>query len=109
MELLTLALLPLVLLCMFLGVGLWISMSLAAVGYVAIATMHPEPGLFLATAMWDSTSSWTLSALPMFIWMGEILFRTKLPGELFNGLAPWLRWPRASRRSTSAPMASSPS
>lgn len=92
MELLTLALLLLVLLLMLLGMGLWISMSLAAVGYVAISTMHPEPGLFLATAMWDSTSSWTLAALPMFIWMGEILFRTKLSEELFNGLSPWVRW-----------------
>ncbi len=42
--------------------------------------------------MWDSTGSWTLSALPMFIWMGEILFRTKLSEELFNGLSPWVRW-----------------
>ncbi len=92
MELLTMALLLLVLLCMFLGLGLWISMSLAAVGYIAISVVHPSPGLFLATAMWDSTSSWTLSALPMFIWMGEILFRTKLSEELFNGLAPWVRW-----------------
>jgi tripartite ATP-independent transporter DctM subunit len=92
MDLLTLALLLLVLLCMLLGLGLWISMSLAAVGYIAMATAHPSPGLFLATAMWDSTSSWTLSALPMFIWMGEILFRTKLSEELFNGLAPWVRW-----------------
>jgi tripartite ATP-independent transporter DctM subunit len=92
MDLLTLALLLLVLLCMLLGFGLWISMSLAAVGWIAIATMHPSPGLFLATAMWDSTGSWTLSALPMFIWMGEILFRTKLSEELFNGLSPWVRW-----------------
>jgi tripartite ATP-independent transporter DctM subunit len=92
MDLLTLALLLLVLLCMLLGMGLWISMSLAAVGYIAMASAHPSPGLFLATAMWDSTSSWTLSALPMFIWMGEILFRTKLSEELFNGLAPWVRW-----------------
>ncbi|MDB5317034.1 MAG: C4-dicarboxylate transporter permease [Rhodospirillales bacterium] len=92
MELLTFAMLLLVLLCFFLGAGLWISMSLAAVGFVAMAAVHPSPGLFLASAMWESSGSWTLAALPMFVWMGEILFRTKLSEELFNGLAPWVRW-----------------
>ncbi|MBR0655392.1 TRAP transporter large permease subunit [Roseomonas arctica] len=82
----------LVLLCFFLGAGLWISMSLAAVGFVAMTAVHPSPGLFLASAMWESSGSWTLAALPMFVWMGEILFRTKLSEELFNGLAPWVRW-----------------
>lgn len=92
MDLLIFALLLLVLLCVLLGAGLWISMSLAAVGYVAMAHVHPQPGLFLASAYWESTGSWTLAALPMFVWMGEILFRTRLSEELFNGLAPWVRW-----------------
>lgn len=91
MDLLTLALLLLVLLVMLLGAGLWISMSLAAVGWVAMTMVHPSPGLFLASAFWEATGSWTLAALPMFIWMGEILFRTKLSEELFNGLSPWVR------------------
>ena len=91
MDLLTLALLLLVLLCLLLGAGLWIAMSLAAVGYVAMVLVHPSPGLFLASAFWESTGSWTLAALPMFVWMGEILFRTKLSEELFNGLAPWVQ------------------
>jgi tripartite ATP-independent transporter DctM subunit len=91
MDLLTLALLLLVLLCLLLGAGLWISMSLAAVGWVAMNVVSDTPGLFLAGAMWEATGSWTLAALPMFIWMGEILFRTRLSEELFNGLAPWVR------------------
>jgi tripartite ATP-independent transporter DctM subunit len=91
MDLLTFALLLLVLLCLLLGAGLWISMALAGVGYIAMVFVHPSPGLFLASAFWESTGSWTLAALPMFVWMGEILFRTKLSEELFNGLAPWVR------------------
>lgn len=91
MDMLTLGLLLLVLLCLLLGAGLWISMSLAAVGWVATSVVHPEPGLFLASAYWEATGSWTLAALPMFVWMGEILFRTRLSEELFNGLAPWVR------------------
>ncbi|HZH45777.1 MAG TPA: TRAP transporter large permease subunit, partial [Roseococcus sp.] len=90
-DLLTIALLLLVLLCLLLGTGLWIALSLAGAGYVAMTLVHPSPGLFLASAYWESTGSWTLAALPMFIWMGEILFRTKLSEELFNGLAPWVR------------------
>lgn len=92
MDLLTFALLLLILLCVLLGTGLWIPMSLAAVGYIAMMAVHPQPGLFLASSMWESTGSWTLAALPMFVWMGEILFRTKLSEELFNGLSPWVRW-----------------
>lgn len=91
MELLQLALFLLILLCLLLGAGLWIAMSLAAVGLVAMSFVHPSPGLFLASAFWEATGSWTLAALPMFVWMGEILFRTRLSEELFNGLAPWVR------------------
>jgi len=89
--LLELALFLLILLCLLLGAGLWISMALALVGLVAMSFVHPSPGLFLASAFWEATGSWTLAALPMFVWMGEILFRTKLSEELFNGLAPWVR------------------
>lgn len=92
MEMLSFALLLLILLCVLLGTGLWIPMSLAVVGYIAMIAVHPQPGLFLASSMWESTGSWTLAALPMFVWMGEILFRTKLSEELFNGLSPWVRW-----------------
>jgi tripartite ATP-independent transporter DctM subunit len=91
LELLTFALLLLILLCILLGTGLWIPLSLAATGYVAMAFAHPSPGLYLASSFWEATGSWTLAALPMFVWMGEILFRTKLSDELFNGLAPWVR------------------
>ncbi|WP_135466598.1 TRAP transporter large permease [Crenalkalicoccus roseus] len=87
----TFALLLLVLLCLLLGAGLWIAMALAVVGWVAMSAAHPSPGLFLATAFWEATGSWTLAALPMFIWMGEILFRTRLSEQLFSGLAPWVR------------------
>ena len=49
-------------------------------------------GSVLATTVWGNSASWELAALPLFIWMGEILFRTKLSEEMFRGLAPWLGW-----------------
>jgi tripartite ATP-independent transporter DctM subunit len=80
-----------VLLAILLCGGLWIAFALAAVGYAGLAwftTRDPGPNLF--TAMWGSSASWELAALPLFIWMGEILFRTKLSDQMFEGLAPWL-------------------
>uniref|UniRef100_UPI0013596562 TRAP transporter large permease n=1 Tax=Rhodovarius lipocyclicus TaxID=268410 RepID=UPI0013596562 len=91
MDLITMSLFLLFVLCLLLGSGLWIALSLAGAGWMAMTLVNPNPGLFLASAYWESTGSWTLAALPMFVWMGEILFRTKLSEELFNGLAPWVR------------------
>ena len=74
-----------------LGSGLWIGLSLIAVGLGAMALGSPRPvGDSMALTIWGSSSSWTLSALPLFLWMGEILFRTRLAAGMFAGLAPWL-------------------
>jgi len=73
--------------------GVWIAVSLGLVGFVAMALTTDVPlGNVLATASWSASASWTLAALPLFIWMGEILFRTKLSEEMFRGLSPWLQW-----------------
>jgi C4-dicarboxylate transporter, DctM subunit len=72
--------------------GAWIGLALAAVGYAAMAFLTTRPiGLNFATVLWSSNNSWTLTALPMFIWMGEILFRSKLSEDMFKGLAPWVQ------------------
>lgn len=86
------ALLLVVLLILLCG-GLWISLALMACGWIAMMLTTSVPvGKVLATAAWGSISSWTLAALPLFIWMGEILFRTKLSDEIFRGLSPWVGW-----------------
>jgi tripartite ATP-independent transporter DctM subunit len=87
-----LALILLGLLLTLLAGGLWIGIALIAVGLAAMAAVANVPsGSVLATTVWSATASWTLSALPLFIWMGEILFRTKLSEEMFRGLSPWLQ------------------
>jgi tripartite ATP-independent transporter DctM subunit len=84
------ALLLFVLLLLLTG-GVWISMALAIVGWVGQAFFtSTSPGKNLFTAFWETTASWELAALPLFIWMGEILFRTRLSEQMFTGLAPWL-------------------
>src|SRR4029078_7856383 len=67
-------------------------MALLATGYVGMQFIGGgiPSGPVLATTIWGNSNSWTLAALPLFIWMGEILFRTKLSEEMFRGLAPWL-------------------
>ena len=81
----------LVALFVFLGSGFWVAMSLLAVGLVGMELFSNAPaGKVLATTVWGASNSWALAALPLFIWMGEILFRSKLSEDMFQGLAPWL-------------------
>ncbi len=71
--------------------GIWVAASLFLVGFVALMLNdNSNIGLVMATTTWGASATWTLAALPLFIWMGEILFRTKLSQDLFHGLAPWL-------------------
>jgi len=93
MSLVELAIILLVFLMFVLGSGVWIAVGLGLVGLLAmLLTTNVPIGQVLATTVWSATSSWTLAALPLFIWMGEILFRTKLSEEMFRGLAPWVQW-----------------
>ena len=79
-----------ILLFVILGSGVWIGLSLLAVGMVAMQFVSSRPvGDSMALTIWGATSSWTLTALPLFLWMGEILFRTRLSQDMFKGLAPW--------------------
>lgn len=74
-----------------LALGLWVAATLFAVALVALVLNDQFAiGMILATTTWSATSTWTLAALPLFVWMGEILFRTRLSEDLFQGLAPWL-------------------
>jgi C4-dicarboxylate transporter DctM subunit len=74
-----------------LGSGLWIGLSLFGVAVFAMEMFTSRPaGDSMALTVWGATSSWTLTALPLFLWMGEILFRSKLSEDMFKGLAPWL-------------------
>lgn len=76
-----------------LGSGVWIAVAIGIVGYIAMVLSASVPvGSVLATTVWSASASWTLAALPLFIWMGEILFRTRLSEEMFRGLSPWLQW-----------------
>jgi tripartite ATP-independent transporter DctM subunit len=81
-----------ILLLVLLSLGVWIGVGLIACGVATIIFFTTtNPGTVLGGVAWDSMSSWTLTALPLFIWMGEILNRTRLSEDMFSGLAPWLQ------------------
>ena len=91
METLGIGLFLLIIMLLFLSGGIWIAMTLAICGWVGQAFfVNTEPGKNLFSAFWETNASWELAALPLFIWMGEILFRTKLSEDMFEGLRPWL-------------------
>ncbi|MCZ2413443.1 MAG: TRAP transporter large permease subunit [Burkholderiales bacterium] len=74
-----------------LGSGVWIGLALSGVAWVAMELFSSRPaGDAMAVTIWGAASSWTLTALPLFVWMGEILFRTRLSADMFQGLAPWM-------------------
>jgi C4-dicarboxylate transporter, DctM subunit len=76
---------------LLLGSGVWIGLTLTGVAWIGMELFSSRPaGDAMALTIWGSASSWTLTALPLFIWMGEILFRTKLSESMFRGLAPWV-------------------
>ena len=77
---------------LILGSGVWIGLTLSGVAWVGMQLFSARPaGDAMAVTIWGSASSWTLTALPLFIWMGEILFRTRLSQDMFKGLAPWMQ------------------
>lgn len=91
MDTLGIGLFLLIIMLLFLSGGIWIAMTLAICGWVGQAFfVNTQPGKNLFSAFWETNASWELAALPLFIWMGEILFRTKLSEEMFEGLRPWL-------------------
>lgn len=82
----------LLLILALLGSSLWIGLALIGAGIVALELMTERSALNLvSTVMWSSSTTWTLTALPLFIWMGEILYRSTISNRLFRGLSPWLR------------------
>jgi C4-dicarboxylate transporter, DctM subunit len=86
------ATLLIVALFLILGSGVWIGLTLSGVAWLAMQVFSSRPaGDAMAVTIWGSASSWTLTALPLFVWMGEILFRTRLSQDMFRGLAPWMQ------------------
>ena len=92
MENIYLVMIFLFILFLFLGSGLWVGLALFGVAFIGLELFTTRPaGDAMLTRIWTGSSSWALTALPLFIWMGEILFRSRLSSDMFRGLAPWMQ------------------
>ncbi|MDF0599688.1 TRAP transporter large permease subunit [Psychromarinibacter sp. C21-152] len=91
MENVSIIILFLFVLFTLLGSGVWVGLALMGVAWVGMELFTTRPvGDAMLTTIWTASSSWTLTALPLFIWMGEILYRTRLSEDMFRGLSPWM-------------------
>ena len=82
------------LLALYLTLGIWV---FAAVGLVGLTALHfllgfdiDRIGAIMRGTMWRSASTWELSAVPIFVMMGELMFRSDMSERLFRGLSPWV-------------------
>ena len=91
MDVSTIGLIVAVLMLVLLASGVWVAVTLMSVGLISMLLFSHAPATTIqATVIWGQSSSWALTALPLFIWMGEILYRTRLAKDMFEGLSPWL-------------------
>jgi tripartite ATP-independent transporter DctM subunit len=92
MGVLEIGIILIVVLLALLAAGVWVALALFGVALVGMVAFTSAPaGLVMGTTVWGASASWALAPLPLFIWMGEILFRTRLAEDMFAGLAPWMR------------------
>lgn len=79
----------------FLGLGVYVFIGLLLVSifglHFVLDFSFVRIGTILATIINRASTSWELSAIPMFVWMGEMMFHTDISARLFNGLSPWVR------------------
>ena len=93
MSITLIALFLILLMFFLLLIGIWIPAGVAITAWFGLVLFSDKDTMMnLANVWWNSSSSYTLAALPLFVWMGEILFRTKLSEQMFTGLSPWLNW-----------------
>jgi tripartite ATP-independent transporter DctM subunit len=91
MDVSTIGLIVAVLMLVLLASGVWVAVTLMSVGLISMLLFSHAPATTIqTTVIWGQSSSWALTALPLFIWMGEILYRTRLAKDMFEGLSPWL-------------------
>jgi tripartite ATP-independent transporter DctM subunit len=91
MDVSTIGLFVAVIMLVLLASGVWVAVTLMSVGLISMLLFSHAPATTIqTTVIWGQSSSWALTALPLFIWMGEILYRTRLAKDMFEGLAPWL-------------------
>lgn len=96
MDAIVSALVVIALVFIFLGLGAWVFAGLFLVSVTSLWLLLDMDlsriGTIAAGIVYRYSSTWELAAIPLFIWMGEIIFRTDISDRLFRGLAPFVHW-----------------
>ena len=83
------------LILLFLGLGVWVFSGLAIVALLSLTLIGDvsidRAGAILSRILFRAGNSWELSAIPLFILMGELIFRSNISDRLFRGLEPWTK------------------
>ena len=78
----------------FLATGAWIFVGLLLTSLVSLFLVADYSvariGPIVMPMMVKTVTSWELAAVPLFIWMGEIINRSNVSERLFRGLTPWV-------------------
>jgi len=81
---------------LYLGLGVWIFAGVLLVGLSTLMFVMGMPidriGAIVKGTMWSNADSWEISAVPLFMWMGDLIFRTDISRRLFRGLSPWVNF-----------------
>ncbi len=76
---------------LLLAAGVWVGFALFVVGFIGMTFFSSLPaGNNMASSVWATIEKWEYVALPLFILMGEILYRSGISERLFRALVPWL-------------------
>lgn len=83
----------LIILFALIGSSLWIFLSLGLTGLLGLMlfTDYP-PGELVAQVAFSANQSFVMTCLPLFIFMGELLFSSGASEDLYSGIGPWVGW-----------------
>ncbi|WP_350269065.1 TRAP transporter large permease [Brevibacterium sp. CBA3109] len=82
----------LMLVLLFLSVPVAIALSVPSLIGVYAVSGIPATMNILSTAPFSAVSDWTLSVLPMFIFMGMLLTQSGLSGKVYRVADHWFSW-----------------
>ena len=80
-----------VLMTVTLCLGIWIGPALIAIAIALLEGFTTRPTVrLIAQWTYNVLTTSDVVSLPLFVLMGEVLFRTRLSQSLFAGIAPWM-------------------
>ncbi len=71
--------------------GVWIAISLGVAGIVSILILNPTGTQVIANCVWKLCTDFTLTAIPLFLVMGEIIIESGVSKRFYKAVAKYLK------------------